>query len=497
MGSLKRFIKNNWIVLLIWLFALTIRIVISIISKGYTHPDEYYQSIEIAYEKVFGIGRIPWEFEEGIRSWVYPGIIIGIFKLMLFLGASNFETLIIGVRLFSAFCSMISVVVSYYFAKYLFDKQTGIIATIFVSFWHDFIFWSGRAMGDSIAMNFVFLGCFLTFLCFPKKRKSGEIEEIEQKKRLLFSLFAGINFGIAFMFKFGSIVVVIPFFIGLLLYKKWKEQLMLLGSISFVIIIQGIIDQFTWGSFLHSAIEYLKFNIIEGSSSRFGVTPFLSYFAFIFDAYGEYLLLYVMFIILGINFSKRNTILISTFFFYFLVFSFIGHKEYRFLLPVMPILVLFAAKGFGKYPTIIKKGSIKKPALVSMILVTIAFSCVNSCYLKTFKPNYQQCLAMEWIGQQPDCNLVILVDGGVFNLPGYACLQNNATIEIISAYNVDYICYKYRHNIFYILIKEHYYLDNYDFCNPAFAKYNVSLINTFYKTHFTNDPTVFVFKKFN
>jgi 4-amino-4-deoxy-L-arabinose transferase-like glycosyltransferase len=494
MTKLKELLKGNWPILLVWFTAFIARLLVAIFSKGYIHSDEHYQSIEIAYKAVFGLGRIPWEFEDGIRSWFYPGIVVVIFKTLKFAGVTDINSLIIGVRLFSISCSMITVIVTYFFAKKIFDKQVGIIASVFVSFWHDFIFWSARTIGDSIAMNFIFLGCYLTYLCFPNTNKKLSNANTPIRKLVLRSLFAGICFGIAFMLKFSSVVIVIPLIIWLLIYKKWKEVLILISGLCLLVLVQGVIDHFTWGSFLHSPIEYLKFNIFEGQNVRFGISPFLSYLALIFDAYGEYFLLFLMFICLGFKCTKKHSILLSTFFFYFLVFSFISHKEYRFILPVMPLLVLFAAKGFTVYPKRIKNGSIKKPVFITMVLLTVAFSCVNSFYLKTFQPRIQGCLAMEWIGQQTDCEIVMHIDRGSFYLPGYAYLQTSAVLVFSHPEYIDYYAYHYRNNSTYYLMPEELYLKHYEFCNSTFTTYNITNVKSFIGTHYFYDKTMLIFK---
>ena len=164
----KEFLRRNWIIILIWFVALVIRILAAVFSKGYIHPDEHYQSIEVAYKEVFGFGKIPWEFIDGARSWVYPYIVIVIFKIMIFFGASNIETILIGVRLFSGLMSMITVIVAYFFGKKLYSKFIGIIASGFVAIWFDFVFWSTRTMTDSIAMNFFFLAAYLVYCIIQK-----------------------------------------------------------------------------------------------------------------------------------------------------------------------------------------------------------------------------------------------------------------------------------------------------------------------------------------
>jgi hypothetical protein len=330
----------------------------------------------------------------------------------------------------------------------------------------------------------------------PRQKNSNQNEKKSFSKTALFCIISGISFGISFMLKFSSVVLIIPIIFWLLIYRKWKEIVFLISGLSLLVIVQGVIDHYTWGSFLHSPIEFLKFNILDGENAKFGVAPFISYVGLIFHAYSEYTLLYLLFVILGIKCSYKHSILLTTFFFYFLVFSFISHKEYRFILPIMPILVLFAAKGFTIYPKRIKKGSLVKPVFIFMVLLTLFFSGINSFYLKTFRPKYQRCLALEWIGQQPDCDVVMLVDGASFGMPGYAYLQKEVLLDFSHTEFINYYTYQYRFNSTYYVISEDQYLRNFDFCNNTFSFYNITLVKTFTGSHFYYDTTTLVFRNF-
>lgn len=45
-------------------------------------PDEYWQSLEVAHKLSFGYGHLTWEWTNGIRSYIYPAIIAGFYKLL-------------------------------------------------------------------------------------------------------------------------------------------------------------------------------------------------------------------------------------------------------------------------------------------------------------------------------------------------------------------------------------------------------------------------------
>src|SRR5580698_3158631 len=63
------------------------RIWTMISDQGVFWPDEIYQSIEQAHRLVFGYGMVPWEFRDGARSWVFPGLLAGAIKFATWFGA--------------------------------------------------------------------------------------------------------------------------------------------------------------------------------------------------------------------------------------------------------------------------------------------------------------------------------------------------------------------------------------------------------------------------
>ncbi|MCE7744840.1 MAG: phospholipid carrier-dependent glycosyltransferase [Candidatus Heimdallarchaeota archaeon] len=494
--KLKEFLRRNWIIILIWFAALVIRILAAIFSKGYIHPDEQYQSIEVAYNEVFGFGKLPWEFIDGARSWLYPYIVVGIFKTMIFFGASNIETILIGVRLFSGLMSMITVVVAYFFGKKLFSKFVGIIASGFVAIWFDFVFWSTRTMTDSIAMNFFFLAAYLVYCIIQKENENTK--KIEKKfftKKTFQSFFAGISVGLAFMFKFPVAAIGLPLFIWIIVHKKWKELAFFTGAIILLVIVQGLIDLATWGSFLHSAITFLDYNIFSGGAASHGVDPFGTYAALLVDQYLEYFIIFLLFIIIALQKDKKTLYLGSIIVFYLLIFTIIQHKEYRFILPITSLLVLLAAKGFTKYPRFIRKANLRKGIYTFFIILTVVYAGAMSFSLKSFRPNNQHCLAFQYIGNLPDVDVVATLEGPEFGAPGLSYLQISVTYLTGSISNIDYYCTQYKSSTLYIVIHEKDYLKRETYLTTIFNVRGVSLNMTFLGTHERFDSTVLVFKK--
>ncbi|CAG0880907.1 unnamed protein product [Darwinula stevensoni] len=71
------------------LFFLSFRVINALVTRTYFVPDETWQSLEIAHHRVFGYGFQTWEWHHEIRSWLYPGVFVALYKLLAVLGLDD------------------------------------------------------------------------------------------------------------------------------------------------------------------------------------------------------------------------------------------------------------------------------------------------------------------------------------------------------------------------------------------------------------------------
>jgi hypothetical protein len=120
--------------------------------------------------------------------------------------------------------------------------------------------------------------------------------------------------------------------------RRWRSLAGFAVGTGAVLLGLGVLDWLTWGMPWHSAWRYFHFNISSGSSaSRFGSQPWWWY-APILAGMAPLLLVW--------HFARglaRRDLLVGAFTFYFLVVSALGHKEARFLVPLLPLFVAIAA----------------------------------------------------------------------------------------------------------------------------------------------------------
>ncbi|EGG17507.1 glycosyltransferase [Cavenderia fasciculata] len=162
------------------------------------------------------------------------------------------------------------------------------------------------------------------------------------------------------MFLFRSEVLILS---GPIIFSKLLNRSLAFGhfikigiiSASICIISSIIIDSLFWNRLLYPELEVFLFNTLENKSSEWGVLPFGWYFK---SAIPKSLLLWSLFFIPALSFTKQRQIIlpyllpIVSFIF---IYSFLPHKELRFILYVVPIFNLTISIGIKSLFTKLQK----------------------------------------------------------------------------------------------------------------------------------------------
>ncbi|KAH8106820.1 glycosyltransferase family 22 protein [Cristinia sonorae] len=80
--------------------AILVRVGIALLTRSYFQPDEYFQSLEVAHHFVFGYGHLTWEWLSPvpIRSFLYPALNVPIYWLLRTLKLDDTQLIILGPR---------------------------------------------------------------------------------------------------------------------------------------------------------------------------------------------------------------------------------------------------------------------------------------------------------------------------------------------------------------------------------------------------------------
>lgn len=79
-----------------WPLLVAVRLCLSVLSRSFFVPDEYFQSLEPAHRLVFGYGHLTWEWvsSKPIRSFIYPLLYVPIYGTLKFLSLDSSTALV-------------------------------------------------------------------------------------------------------------------------------------------------------------------------------------------------------------------------------------------------------------------------------------------------------------------------------------------------------------------------------------------------------------------
>ncbi|MEE8106374.1 MAG: hypothetical protein V3T86_12635 [Planctomycetota bacterium] len=309
---------------------LLMRVPSVVFAEGYQFVDQQYQYVDPAWHLATGDDWLEThEWKRGMRSWVYPGMLAGVFKAANSLGFEDALWRMTLVRLVHAVFSLLPLI-AFWFVVTRWRPIAGARAALFFfacsgALLHTGVQPSGPtfAAGLSVAAVLFFLG--------PGRWPA---------------LLSGLLLGIAFCCRFqDALFGPVLFAAGLFARQPRKCLWLALGFLG-PLLLQGLVDLRTWGGFMHSPIEFFRFNVIEGGGTAWATKPFWFYAVVVVAPY-------VMFVPPFFKASVENlrrgartlAIPLLAAALYILVLSFISRKSVRFLPPALGLVSAVLAVG--------------------------------------------------------------------------------------------------------------------------------------------------------
>ncbi|MCP9264216.1 Mannosyltransferase [Dirofilaria immitis] len=315
------------------LYALiALRILNVFLVRTYFVPDELFQSVEVAHWAIYGIGYLSWEWMASLRSVFHPFII----ALLYFLGhmcAIDSNLFIIQTpRILHALLFALSDYCYYKFARRILPSNAAKYALL------------------------SYLSCWFVWYCAPRTL-SNTLETILtlfglqwyplSKADLKQVYWPYMSIGLlTILIRPTAILIWIPFGLWHLWRSDSSMKLLLYTCLSCfpVLLFVTVLDSIAYGKLTFTAWNFIRFNVLEGGSNHFGSHP---WHWFISQGLPAVLTIHLIPIFWGMIIAVRNRSIPFVFFYvpalYITVHSLIAHKEHRFLLPIIPLLCLFAA----------------------------------------------------------------------------------------------------------------------------------------------------------
>jgi phosphatidylinositol glycan class B len=280
-------------------------------------PDEIYQSLEQAHREAFGYGFVPWEFRDGARNWILPGMIAGLWRGAAALGVESSLVLVSLARGCVVLGSGASIWLAARLAERLASARAGFVAAVVLGLLPASVAFGYRAMSETVSAPLLVLGA----LCLTGKSVRS-------------ACLAGVWVTLAAWLRYQNALFGVAFVLQLLLERRHRATYMLCIAALATALAGGMLDWVTWGRPFHSLLTYVDFNLLRNGASTFGVEPFGYYVKSLWDSTGPALALLAPLALLG---AWQAPALALSVLGYLLAHSLIPHKELRFLVPALPL----------------------------------------------------------------------------------------------------------------------------------------------------------------
>lgn len=297
-------------------------------DQGVFWPDEIYQTIEQAHRLAFGYGMVPWEFRDGARSWVFPGMLGGLLKVASWVGLDSGPCLVRVAKTAMVLLGLLGIYSSMRLAEKLGGRYGALFAGTMGALFPASLVYGARCMTEMAAGPLIVTAAWLS---------------LEGGRRRL--LIAGALAGLAIYVRYQSGLFGLGIFLSLLFARRWKDTLWFTLSATILGIAGGVLDHFVWGRLFHSFRLYLQFNVVEGKAAQWGVSDFGYYFHITWNSTGWPLVL--MCIGFALSFATRARVLMIVTLVYVMAHEYIPHKEFRFMMPIVPLVMGLAGGGLG------------------------------------------------------------------------------------------------------------------------------------------------------
>jgi phosphatidylinositol glycan class B len=403
-------------------------------------PDEIHQSLEQAHRAAFGYGLVPWEFRDGARSWLFPGIIAGIWKVTAGVGVESSLTLVFLARLLMVSASIAAI----WFAAQLATQASGSIAGVAVAVimatFPPSVVFSYRAMSETASAPFIALGAWFLF------------RRIKPAASL-----AGLAIALACLFRYQNLLFAVVFACGLLLQRRTRDAWMFCSAGVSVALLGGLVDWVTWGRPFHSLIAYVDFNLIIGGASDFGVEPFWYYARALWSSAGPSSLALLGCFAIGM---VAEPILAAAVAVYVLAHCVLPHKELRFLVPSFPLFATVA--GIGVQRLLARMPKLVGPTAAVTMTAAFGYAMVHLRYenmgqytgtsrasLSVWKTEEEPTLLLAEAGEQADlCGIAVVGARAAFT-GAYTYLHRDVPLvygELCDAGPVNYVIRSTEHS---------------------------------------------------
>lgn len=404
--KLQRF-KTKHPFLFIMAIGMLLRFVAVIFSRGFGMHDDHFLVVEQAQSWVDGGDYLKWlpgtpgnEGPEG-HSFFYVGFQYLLFQIMQFFGIVDPQWKMFFTRFFHAGISLFVISFGYRIASLISSKETAYKVALLLSVFWFMPFLSVRNMVEMTCIPFMMYGTLIIL-----RQEQIRKEQLPGFHKTSF-LVAGFFLGMAFSVRYQTLIFTGGLGLALLLAGNWRGMLSTaIGFLSSFVIFQGFIDFIIWGKPFAEFLAYTSYNL--GHAYDYFTAPWYNYIPVIL-----LLLIPPVSIMLVWGFFrnwKKNFLLFLPAFLFLVFHSLFPNKQERFILPVIPMLIVLGLSGWDDFVAASRFWK-KHPGILRGSWAF--FWVLNISLLFLFTPMYSKrsrVEAMSHLKKYPDIDYFILDD---------------------------------------------------------------------------------------
>ena len=123
--------------------------------------------LEQGHRLAFGNGIIPWEFAEGVRSYLLPGVISGIFRAGEVVRPGGY---LLAARFALSLLSLATVCCAWGLLRRFAGPRAAVIGAFLAAVWCELVYFGPKAHFEVVAGHLLLIGTYLVFPYFEDLR---------------------------------------------------------------------------------------------------------------------------------------------------------------------------------------------------------------------------------------------------------------------------------------------------------------------------------------
>ena len=157
-----RFLSGDWVALLaICLLAVAIRACVMTLLPSILHPDEVMW-LEQANRIVNHQGIVPWDFQVGERSWLWPGLIAGFMAVGQLFGSPPSAGLG-GVSVLLCILSLAPVICGFLWGRNVAGFAGAVTRGLLNAVWFELVYFYAHPLSETFAGAALVIGLYLVY----------------------------------------------------------------------------------------------------------------------------------------------------------------------------------------------------------------------------------------------------------------------------------------------------------------------------------------------